>query len=347
MKTEFLGKVKAYASELNPLQTIVEFVLTDFEPNKNNQRIPKAEAENVINTAKNMPIKINFMNNKVSGHAFSVPIGTLSDVWLADDAVMARSVIWKDEFPEVDNYLRSATSEGRDVCTSWEIMYESAIETDGVTDLYGCLVAATTIVDNPAYGNRTRILSIAESLNLMDELEQLRESFINIIYALDEMYAEAMQQEVQKTAIEDASRALERVKELFLQLQASKAEAETKLQEAETTRDALKIELEDKLTALQSRVSELENEKAQAEQERAKSEVLKTRVELLKEAGITLKDEQINERKARYLAMSEEQFQEYRDDLISLSRSIKIPDTLHSGVYGTSDIVKAFKEKGK
>lgn len=348
MKTEFTGKVKAYASELNPLQTIVEFVLTDFEPNKNKQRIPRSEAENIVSTAKNMPIKINFQNNRVSGHAFSVPIGTLSEVWKDEDAIFARSVIWKDEFPEVDEYLRTSTASGKDVGTSWEILYEQATENEGITDLYGCLVAATTIVDNPAYGNRTRILSIAESLNLMDELEQMREAFSNALYALDVIYAEAMKQEVVRTALEDASVAIERFKELFTQIQTSQAEVEAKNQELVTENNGLKLELEDKLAALNARITELENEKAEAEQAKEQNDLLATRRESLASVGLVLDDEQFGKRREYYLAMSEDNFNSYKDDIAAIARStIKVPDTLGTDNKRLSpqEIAKQLKEK--
>lgn len=48
----------------NPFQTELEFVSTDFEPNKNKQAIPKSEAENIINSARNMPNKVNLRKTK-------------------------------------------------------------------------------------------------------------------------------------------------------------------------------------------------------------------------------------------------------------------------------------------
>lgn len=331
MKTTFVGKVKAYASEQNPLRTIVEFVLTDFQPNKNKQRIPKSEAENIITSALNMPIKINYENNRIKGHEFSIPIGTLSQVWAEDDAIMARSIIWKEEFPKIDEHLRRATSEGKSIGTSWEILYRNSTEDNGITDLHDCLVQATTIVDNPAYGERTRILSIAESLDYMDELEQMREKIFRFLEAFDTVYAEAVQQEIQKTAIDDMESVLDKIKSLVASLQASKAEVETKLQEAETLNTSLKVELEDKITVLQSRVTELETEKADAEKQRADAEVLENRLEALKELGVTLDKERVEKHGAYYLSMSEEAFESYKDAIRSVSRSVvSVPDSISS-----------------
>jgi hypothetical protein len=340
----FLGSIKAYASELNPFQTIVEFVLTDFEPNKNKQRIPKEEAQNIVASAQHMPIKINFDNNTVRGHAYSTPIGTLADVWVDEDVIRARSIIWKDEFPQVDQFLRQATSEGKTIGTSWEIYYSEARENNGITDLHGCVLSATTIVDNPAYGERTKILSIAESLSLMEELEVLRTSFSNMLYVLDELYAEAVNQEIQKTAIEDAETAISRIKELFSQLKTSSAEVVTENENLKTQLTTL----EDTVSVLTARVTELENEKAEAERKRVEAEVSVSRRESLASAGVTFTTEDWENRKPRYLSMAEETFQSYVEDLKVVSRGIvSVPDTIASSKITPKEIGKALKEGTK
>ena len=346
--TYFSGTLKAYASNQNPLQTIVEFVLTDFRPNKNKQRIPKSESDNIVSSALNMPLKIDFDDNTIKGHAFSVPIGTLSEVWAQEDVIMARSVLWKEEFPAIDEYLKKASVEGKMIGTSWEIFYDRSEQHDEITDLYGCIVQATTIVDNPAYGDRTKILSIAETLKekYMDELEAIRAALSNLLVVIDTLYAEHYRKELEHTAIEDATLALEKLKTLFKET----------AQEREQTRSALdilqqeKMTLEDKLSLAEQARNALEAEKAEASRMQAEQELLEKRFNSLAEIGIVLSEEQRLQRKQRYLALSEESFLEQLDDLRTFSRSVIIetPDTLATSLpTSPKELAQAIKNSHK
>jgi hypothetical protein len=109
---------------------------------------------------------------------------------------------------------KKATAEGKMIGTSWEIFYDRSEQQDEITDLYGCIVQATTIVNNPAYGDRTKILSIAETLkeNYMEELETIRVALSNLLSVIDTLYAEHYKKELEQTAVEDATRALEKLK---------------------------------------------------------------------------------------------------------------------------------------
>jgi hypothetical protein len=177
-KTQFSATLKAFASIADPHRTIVELILTDFLPNKNKQCIPETEAENILASALGMPLKIKLTEAGEEGHAGSYPIGVLQKVFLRDNKVFAECTIWPVEFPEEDTYLRSATAEGRELYTSWEVFYEeSYYDTENIEYLKGVRVSATTIVKNPAYGQRTPILSIAETDQLMteEEIQALRD----------------------------------------------------------------------------------------------------------------------------------------------------------------------------
>ena len=74
--TNFINDTRiAKAESLHPFQTQIEFIFTDFLPNKNNQGIPIEEAQNIINTAIGMPIKISRAQEK--GHAGAIPVGPI------------------------------------------------------------------------------------------------------------------------------------------------------------------------------------------------------------------------------------------------------------------------------
>jgi hypothetical protein len=176
---EFTGYVHAVAAIENettphPLQTRISFVLTDFEPNINKQAVPRSEAENIIATAKGMPIKINFNGISEGGHNRAVPVGPIMDARLETiedrEVIMAEAVLWKDEFEEIDDYLKSSTAESKRVGTSWELYYRESEEIDGIEWLRGIVMAGTAIVKDPAYQGRTPILAVAE----MDMEEKIR-----------------------------------------------------------------------------------------------------------------------------------------------------------------------------
>jgi len=168
----------------NPFIKEIEVVLTDFEPNNNLEGIPKSEIENVIRTSRHTPIKIAASSSSYGGHTGAHPVGSIVEAFVAEhegrEVIKAKAFIWKDEYPAVYDLLKSQASEGKFIGTSWEIYYSSAEEVDGVRWLKDVTFAGTCIVDNPAYGSRTPMLSVAEKKEqeqmeeLQKEIEQLR-----------------------------------------------------------------------------------------------------------------------------------------------------------------------------
>lgn len=219
--SQFTGFLTASISKNNPLQTILELTLTDFSPNANNQGIPKTEAENVIRSALNMPIKMYF-DGTLKGHTSAYPIGTISEVWLEDETIKARSIIWREEFQKEDEYLRKETAEGRQVGTSWEVYYKDSIQDDSIQWLNGCVFAATCIVSNPAYGDRTLITSVAEETEKA-QMDEETENKINSLYAemdalinfIYEAYCKLICQVEESAEQKNAQNALTRLSEML------------------------------------------------------------------------------------------------------------------------------------
>ena len=178
----------AKAQQINPYQTQIEFVFTDFLPNKNRQGIPVEETDNIISSAVGMPIKVNLANRK---HENAIPIGPIQAVWRSEDGtrdvLVARATIWDSEFPEVAMFLRAAYAEQKDIGTSWELRYTDSETVDGTEWLKGIIVTGTAIVDNPAYGKtRTRVLAIAEMKDGMEEkVKELEDKVIELTAALN------------------------------------------------------------------------------------------------------------------------------------------------------------------
>jgi hypothetical protein len=151
----------------NPTVVWAKFILTDDMRNGNGQRIPREEFANLIKTGIFMPVKM--ARGEINrGHQGSEPLGSithLKEVQMPDGhyAIAALAALWAEERPADVNYIRQRFSENKPVDTSWEILYEdSSYNTEqNSIDLLGTILRATTIVGDPAYGSRTRVLSVS------------------------------------------------------------------------------------------------------------------------------------------------------------------------------------------
>src|SRR5688572_27337884 len=176
------GSLRATASQTHPLQTNLEFVFTDFLPNKNKQGVPIEEADNLIRTGVDMPVKADFRGKKLGDHPFSFPVGHITAMEQRADRVIGRAVMYKDEFPELASYLEKASAGEKGVHFSWELYHEDDnVDDAGVQWLRNCVVAATTIVANPAYGDRTSLLAIA-STELQNRIEELERQIASLTH---------------------------------------------------------------------------------------------------------------------------------------------------------------------
>jgi len=160
----------------HPFIKEIEVVLTDFEPNANSEGITKAEIDNVIRTSRFTPIKIASSSTGFGGHTGAKPVGAIVeafvDTYQGRDVIKGRAFIWKDEYPAVYDLLKSRADVDEFIGTSWEVYYTSAEEVDGVRWLKDITFAGTCIVDNPAYGDRTPLLSVAEEKEKMEDYKQ-------------------------------------------------------------------------------------------------------------------------------------------------------------------------------
>lgn len=178
-QAEFTGILRASASETNPLQSVIEFVFTDFSPNKNRQGVPQAEAINIIKTGMYMPVKVNFLGEEVAAHKNAVPIGPIIELKEDEDRVIGKAIIWKDEYADLVAYLEKASASEGGVQFSWELYYRNSTkDADGIQWLEGIVVAGIAIVDDPAYSGRTPLLSFAENRDKANELSERIAEFV-------------------------------------------------------------------------------------------------------------------------------------------------------------------------
>jgi hypothetical protein len=328
------GFIRAVADQSHPLQTRLSLILTDFEPNRNKQAVPRAEAENILRTAVNSPLKINFDGTEFYGHKGAKPIGTIVQPTMGDDngreVIFAEAIVWNDINPDVDEHIRMAFAEG--VGTSWEIYFDpdkSVQDDNGVEWLGGCVFAGTCIVDTPAYGpNRTRLLAIAEELHKRDEtmeneiMAQANDTVVNDKETTD------TPAEAAESVTNEISGAMDLLSKLYEGLWTmidEAADLERELAATDITAvaeqftkaisgiqkqfDALKSKAA-KAELVEAELNTLKEGIANAEAEKAEAEKLDTRKASLAELGVD-----IEAKKDFYLGMAEEMFTQYVEDL--------------------------------
>lgn len=196
----------AQTSDINhPFIKEIEVVLTDFEPNANGEGISRSEIDNVIRTSRLTPIKISVSESGYGGHTGAHPVGAITeafvDTYEGRDVIMGRAFIWKDQYPAVYDLLKTRADENEFIGTSWEVYYTSAEEVNGINWLKDVVFAGTCIVDNPAYGNRTPLLSVAEE---KEKMEELKKQIEELTAALAEKEKEANDLRTKVQAFEEA-----------------------------------------------------------------------------------------------------------------------------------------------
>lgn len=327
-KTTFDGYVKAASSQTHPLQTNLEFVFTDFQPNSNKHGIPRAEAENIIRTGINMPVKIHLNRGRVRGHAGAIPVGPIVEMYEKDDRIIGRAVVWKDEFGDVTDYLEKAAASDDGVQFSWELYYKDAVEDQGgISWLSDCVVAGAAIVADPAYAGRTYMLSLAEedAANRINELEQ----------KVEELQAAQNKGSQSMEPIEELRQI---VQDLTQQVQGLTA----KLNESAATEPSETPASENQEEVSQE-LAELRQFKADVEQKEARAELLKTRRAASKEL---ISDDEFASKADFFASLSEDQFAAYVETLGSVvakakasasnrSHSSIIPEPLTGGTGGS------------
>lgn len=342
----------ARASEKHPLQTIVQFALTDYKPNKNKQAIPISEADNIIRTATGMPIKMSFDGIGPQGHAGAKPIGHITNVWKTDTQVCAEAAVWNREFKDIDAFLRSANAEEETIGTSWEMFYEDSTKDDDAVEwLHGITFAATTIVGKPAYGpERTRIFSVAEDL-ISDQISMTIQDLYTLISVLNEVWNEVYEKERTDQVLQNASEVIDRARSI--------------LNRVKETKKAMAELEENELTTLRAQVAELEAKRDTLEAEKialAEFKASTERAQLLQTRAQTLKDlftsDEIDTRKDMIISLSDSAFSAYVADLSAVAAkkpaiaedktSIRVPDLSGSITINVPELAKELNElRGK
>lgn len=272
----------------NPSLKWAKFIFTDDKPNGNKQRIPKDEFPNILKTGIYMPIKM--ASGKIEdGHEYAEPLGTITHLKEEEDKVMGLAAFWTAEREDDINRLKTMADRENNPQLSWEVWYEeSTIDEDGIEDLHGCVVRASTIVGRPAYQGRTPILAMSAQTTSNEDEEQ-KDNF-------------TMDFELKIKELED------KLAELINQMTVREAEFATLKETSDQEKAELQASLEAANTELaelrlfKQKIEELEAEVARLDAEAARLDEIKVK---FSEAGVTKDESYFEENKEKLLAMEE------------------------------------------
>lgn len=339
-KTTFDGLIKVTASQTHPLQSHVDFIFTDFLPNKNKQGVRETESQNIISTGVDMPIKANFNRGKLNDHDFTVPVGHITDMVQRDSDVVGHGILYKDEFPDLITHLEKASASENGVHFSWELYHGGKVIEDDVTWLTNVVVAGVAIVAHPAYSGRTPLLAMA---GIDDMLEEKVNELERQVATLTEQLSHS-----------GSSNSMDPMEEMKQRLDALDAQV-VELGKRETPETNQETETPD-VAALTSELNELRSFKQDVEKQQARAALLTARRTPLKDV---LSDDEFAAKSDFIAGLDEDQFKTYTETLASVaqkgkqsssdrSRSMPIPDSIVSnGTNGVSikELAKAMKER--
>lgn len=168
----------------NPLLTWIKLIFADDQPNANKQGIKQEEFPNLIKSMSYMPIKADYdaEESGVRGHDGALQIGVLKVGQQEGNKIVAVGALYNDEYPDVVDFFKKETSEGRSVDFSWEIRYKDSSVEDEVEWLVGTTTKAITAVKSPAYDGRTPLVSISDFdiMNAIDEELKRRKEKVGV-----------------------------------------------------------------------------------------------------------------------------------------------------------------------
>jgi len=170
----------------------IKYVFTDAFANANKQQVPEDEFDNIIRTGQSMPIKAGELEAGIpDGHDGASPLGVITHLKKAGATVIGLGLLWKQERPEVVEYIRNAFREKKSLQLSWELGYtDSTFSDDKVETLAGVVVRAITFVGLPAYEGRTPVLAVAskdkeDNTKDMEELQTKIEELTTLLAEKD------------------------------------------------------------------------------------------------------------------------------------------------------------------
>lgn len=308
---------EGHDADTNPFLTVARFVFTDDKGAPlstalatGKQGIEAEDFDQIIKTAMDMPVKMNFTGEKAANHTGSYVIGHMRKMAKISEGdtnkLVAEAVLYNEEYRDEVNYLKKAFADGEAPGISYEVAYESSIIKEGVEWIKELVTCAATFVGKPAYGTRTALLALASSKN--------DEQFVQTMKTLVAQAEGA--KGIIPTPSNKGGKNVEELEKAQQDVERFKAEAETKT--AEITK------LSEAITAKDTEISTLKEQIATIEREK----LIETRNRRFTESGFTLEAnaEKADKKKAFWLSLSDEAFDEYLEDLIAAKGTAVVTD---------------------
>lgn len=293
---------------LNPYLTIARFIFADDKgaplstaTKTGLQGIEAGDFDEVIKTALDMPVKMNFTGEGAANHGGSYVIGHIKQMEKSlaenNNKLIADAVLYNEEYPEEVTYLKKAFADGEAPGISYEIAYGTSEVKNGVEWIKNLTTCAATFVREPAYGKRTSLLALASSKN--------DEEFVQTMKVLVAQ-AEGKKEENPIPSIKGGKN-VEELEKAQKEVEKFKAEAETKTAEISKLTEAI--------TARDAEIATLKEGMVAIEREKT----IETRNRKFTESGFTLEAdaEKATKKKAFWLSLSDEAFDEYLADLVA------------------------------
>lgn len=314
----------------HPFLTKVKFTFADDKGNANKQGIEAEDFDTIAKSSVHMPLKIRYTHAGAGGHEFSVPFGHITRMYQeasqdGSPQLIGEGVLYKEEYPDEVEYLKSAFENNKAPGISWELSYQDSISKAGIEWLKGVVTRAATFVKFPAYGNRTGLLAIAQNnilaitesqmmdTEFMDELKEIVDELNSLVKGTTVTEEEDDDEDDMKEMMGDASQNTggNEVDEL------QKAQAELEAALAKVTE--LTAQLETAQTTITDLTTENEGFKRQA--------LVAERTAKIVEAGIKIESDQekLAQKQELWLAMSPEIFEAYVTDLAEASKTTPAP----------------------
>jgi hypothetical protein len=304
--SEFGESVASFISK-DAMVSWMKFILTDDMPNKNGERIPESEFDNLIKTGFYKPIKM-MVGDINDGHDDAEPIGVITNLARNGNQIVALAALWPTERAEDVQLLKDRVESGKPVNVSWEIFYGDRTTNGGVVDLLDTTLRAVTIVGIPAYAGRTPVLAIAANKWSDEYVSNLPDA--NFILVTEDgkrlfpfMDAEGkispyrfnnLEQEISASDLSDdlKSTAMQRIDKVKSALASSEERnLEVELDKIKELEDKV-VELSASLDAANGRIAELESSNSSFASE--------------SESNLAAKDEEINTLKTSLASLTEE-----------------------------------------
>jgi molecular chaperone GrpE (heat shock protein) len=160
----------------NPNTKSISFILTDNRPNGNGIGIKMDEFMGLAYSSVFMPIKS--MRGQYKQHEGSFPVGVITSASIEDNKILGEGILWPEESPVEVQEIKNLVDQD-EAYLSWEVAYQDVEVSEDVRWLKNPMLLATTLVTDPAYRGRTKIIEMSKLKNDLETSDMSSEEMEN------------------------------------------------------------------------------------------------------------------------------------------------------------------------